>query len=1138
MAEANLDVALRIKTDVDEARRSLPEVNANLDNIGRSADRANTALTRSSARFDALVDGVNRVVAQLQTMNAQFGAVATASTQAAQAAHVTDQIDASAKNAASSVRALGESEAEATTRIRAMLEASRAQAAAQYEAGAASAAQTTTAREAAISAEALAAGNTRAADALAAYRAKLDVNRATQQRSSAATAEQRTELARLLGQIDPTVAGLDRLDRMQEKLRAARAAGLLGNDDFARFTAVIERQRAGITGASEAMHSFSLNSSNARRELGRLATDMAAGNWGRFQQTGLTLANYSGLTRAVFSPVGVAVGAIAATLGAYAVAAVRAYQETQTFNRALLATGDAVGMSTSSMQQLAANLGRLSGSSENARTAVLGLAKTGQFTGDALQTAAESAVNMARLTGQSMDQAVTAIVRLQNEPVRAAAELDKQLHFLNTTTFQRIQALQAQGDSEQAAALAQQALSAALASRVQQDIANMAPLEKAWHNLNAEVRQGLNLLMQAGSRSVQHQLDSYYAKRGSIQDGPEKLTGMFGTHDVAYFVDGKGFASKQAALAYIDQKTADLKDLQSAQDAVYANTAKDAQVNTAGNTASLALEGMAKGYDKVADRAAAAARVTKMLSDVVSANGNLPADVFQMGDKFFGKGFDYLVNKEAGISNAAKKARDTTSALAADMKSLQDQVLSLSSSALGPVSAIWDRYTKAMLAASAAGAKAIKDGGNVGDVQAMVSKVQTAAAQARDNALAQQHTQLQRALAQATGDQATAARLGIEQQYGAMLTDMQRMGDTAGVALVQKLMDVSQARAQFQQLQQAWQTTLADMQRQEQSINAQQQAGLISQIDARGQIVQLHKQAADALAASLPQAQALAAALKDPAVAQSVANMAGQIEQLRLTASLAQATLQQGLEQGFGAVLDGLAARTMSLRDAVLTVISDISRAFAQIAIQALAQKAAGAIMGAFGGGKDVGQGAAKLTVASGALAGASTLLGANADRLLTAAAALAAANATGFAAGFATGGYTGTGGTLDVAGVVHAGEYVQPASRVAEPGALAFMRDFHARGMTAIAAWAPGYASGGFVSPLANVPSPSVPAMPRMSLPEAPDGARPAAAINQRIINVVDPELVSAHLRTPAGRDDVLNIIQANRSSVRQMVR
>lgn len=66
---------------------------------------------------------------------------------------------------------------------------------------------------------------------------------------------------------------------------------------------------------------------------------------------------------------------------------------------------------------------------------------------------------------------------------------------------------------------------------------------------------------------------------------------------------------------------------------------------------------------------------------------------------------------------------------------------------------------------------------------------------------------------------------------------------------------------------------------------------------------------------------------------------------------------------------------------------------------------------------------------------------------------------------GFSRGGWTGPGSKYQIAGFVHADEYVQPKHRMREPGALEFMERFRRYGMAALR----GYAEGGLVSSIAR---------------------------------------------------------------------
>src|SRR5690554_3535280 len=79
---------------------------------------------------------------------------------------------------------------------------------------------------------------------------------------------------------------------------------------------------------------------------------------------------------------------------------------------------------------------------------------------------------------------------------------------------------------------------------------------------------------------------------------------------------------------------------------------------------------------------------------------------------------------------------------------------------------------------------------------------------------------------------------------------------------------------------------------------------------------------------------------------------------------------------------------------------------------------------------------------------------------------------------GFSRGGWTGPGSKYQIAGFVHADEYVQPKHRMREPGALEFMERFRRYGMAALR----GYAEGGLVSNIAR----HIPYLPPVPAPAA----------------------------------------------------
>lgn len=948
----------------------------------------------------------------------------------------------------------------------------------------------------------------------------LDKTGQSSARAGRATREQTAEFNKLLAQIDPTLAALDRLDKQQQKLRQAKLSGLIDDEGFARFNGLLEAQRAGLGKAGEAMHSFSLNSSIARRELGLLVKDIATGQWGRLEQSSLTLASYSGLLGRAFTPLGIAIGGVTAAIGLFAVAAYKGYEQSQALSKAIITTGNYSGVTTGQIDGLAKSLGEMTGDTGLARQVLTELVATGQVSQRAFADAGRAAVLFAEVTGASVKQAVQIFADLQRDPLKAIQKLDEQYHFLTLSIYDQIKALQDQGNAQAAAQLAEQEFSKAFEQRRQELEKNIGSLQREWQKLRDYARFAWDEMLGIGRTDPDHKLDEALKAFTYYNDLAAK--GVAGARERADFYNAQVKAFEQARLA--------------AQEAATRQSAEQ-ETQDKGKSAAASIDALSASYDKAIAKQQALDKLSRDFIAIWEANPSDPRlkGVAILDGKPTGGLFDKLA---ADINKRFSPTKDTTNQLAEAQRQLQEQILQLGSTALGPVSAIWDQYTRAMLAAAAAGGKAIKSGADAGQIQQQVAKVQALAAAARDRALANQRQDLQISLLQATGQQAEAARLQIERQYSALLEDLKRNGDQAGVELVQRLINVGTARAQLQQLQTEVQRVFGEQQRQEQSIQAQQQAGLISEIDARQQLVDLHKLTADQVAKLIPQMEALAAATGDPAAIERVKDLKAQIEQLQLTTNQFQTTFQQGLESGLTSALEGLVERTMTLREAVLNVLRDIARGFEQLAAQALAQKLTSAVAGLFGGGKtkDVGQGAVKLSAASAVLGGASALLGSNADKLQAAATTLLAANAIGAASGFAEGGWTGPGGKYQIAGYVHAGEGVLSQKEIASlggPSGFYALRSAIQDGSLQLS----GYAEGGFVHPLTDAPRLPAPVTPRARLPEPSGGGSRAAPVIFRINNIVDPDLVRSHLRSPAGKQDVLNVINENRSAVRQMV-
>lgn len=386
---------------------------------------------------------------------------------------------------AESTRAVGESAAQAETRIKAMVQASLQRQQAEQ-------AQITSSMR---SVDATKVVNQTLNDQVAAHQRALAAAEAYRERSAAASKaagntagidEQREALHKLLGEIDPTISALDKLDKQQAKLGSFKKAGLLSDDDFARFNQAIDGGRTRINAAGEAMSHFSLNTSLARRELGYMAKDLATGNFGRFQQSALTLASTSGLMAAAFTPLGLAIGAVVATVGAFGLAAIKGEEDSERLRVSVIATGDAAGVGAMQYDGMASSVGAATGKWGDSRQALEQFAASGQVAGAGLGMLGKQAVDMSTVTGESIDKSVAKILELGQRPADTIAKLNDQYHFLTAAQYAQIAALEAEGNTRAAARLANELDATAMAARAKDVEDNANWMVKSAHFVAAE----------------------------------------------------------------------------------------------------------------------------------------------------------------------------------------------------------------------------------------------------------------------------------------------------------------------------------------------------------------------------------------------------------------------------------------------------------------------------------------------------------------------------------------------------------------------------------------------------------------------------------------------------------------------------
>ena len=138
--------------------------------------------------------------------------------------------------------------------------------------------------------------------------------------------------------------------------------------------------------------------------------------------------------------------------------------------------------------------------------------------------------------------------------------------------------------------------------------------------------------------------------------------------------------------------------------------------------------------------------------------------------------------------------------------------------------------------------------------------------------------------------------------------------------------------------------------------------------------------------------------------------------------------------------------------------------------------------------------------------------------------------NISAVAVGFSDGGYTGTGGKYDVAGVVHKGEVVWSQEDVARSGGVNAVERARRGGIS-------GYADGGVVGGFAGLDASASQSRIAKQLSESSTNTTTVQPQHIQVNNILDPSIVGDFMGTTAGTRTFTNFIRNNRSAIKAII-
>ncbi len=370
-------------------------------------------------------------------------------------------------------------------------------------------------------------------------------------KASAAIKEQKDELAELLGEIDPTVKALGRLDDLETKLAKQKKLGALDASTFSDYQAKIDQSRANLTRFDDSLTrtgNTAKQTAAALRGVPAQFTDIAVSLQGGqapltvlLQQGGQLKDMFGGIGPAAKALGGYVLGLInpftvaAAAVGALTLAYYKGSQEADEYNKAIIFTGNSAGTSATQLASMAQQVSATVGTTGAAAEVLAKLAGNGKIASGSFEEITEAALQMEKATGKSIDETIAEFAKIAKDPVAAAKELNDQYNFLTASVYSQIVALKEQGDTIGAAKLLTDTYANTIEERTGQVTQNLGLIESAWNKIKQAASGALDAAKEIGRIQTLEQQAEVIRQRLQTNQGRGGRAAALGleTRDVA-----------------------------------------------------------------------------------------------------------------------------------------------------------------------------------------------------------------------------------------------------------------------------------------------------------------------------------------------------------------------------------------------------------------------------------------------------------------------------------------------------------------------------------------------------------------------------------------------------------------------------
>lgn len=238
-----------------------------------------------------------------------------------------------------------------------------------------------------------------------------------------------------------------------------------------------------------------------------------------------------------------------AAVGVLGYAFYKGAQEQQDFQKTLILTGNAAGVTASQLGSIAAKVGSMGNGTTGRAAEVLNqIAASGKVAAGSLTTFTDAALKMERAGGPAAEETAKAFADLGKAPLEASLKLNESANYLTRSVYEQIKALEEQGKTSEAAAVAQKAYADALNDRAPAMLQNLGLIERAWLGIKDAAKGAADDLLSIGRpdgiAELQRQLNNAQVRANNA--GPAGLTAILAQREVESLREQLELANRKA----------------------------------------------------------------------------------------------------------------------------------------------------------------------------------------------------------------------------------------------------------------------------------------------------------------------------------------------------------------------------------------------------------------------------------------------------------------------------------------------------------------------------------------------------------------------------------------------------------------